>query len=71
MEYIFVAFDPKDRRDVIANGNVVGSTDNEIMLPADFYRIELSGTGFAPPFWEGPISGTTPAEPLKIAFSHA
>jgi len=71
MEYLKVLFDPKDPRDVQANGNVIGQTDTELTLPADFYRITLSGDGYTPASWEGQIAGTLVTQPLQIRFSHA
>jgi hypothetical protein len=69
MEYIRVHFDPNDIRDVIANGNVVGRTETELVLPSNYYVISLSGDGYAPPNWSGPINGTLPAQPLHIRFT--
>jgi len=66
-----VSFDPQDPRDVLANGNVIGQTDTELTLPADFYRITLSGDGYVPPSWEGQIAGTLVTRPLEIRFSRA
>ena len=71
MEYLKVSFDPKEPRDVLTNGNVIGQTDTELTLPADFYRITLSGAGYAPAFWEGQVAGTLVTQPLEIRFSHA
>ena len=71
MEYLTVQFDATDPRDVIANGNPIGSTDKELMLQADYYQITLSGNGYQPPVWEGPISGTQPANPFVIVFTRA
>jgi hypothetical protein len=71
MEYLFVQFDPADRRNLVANGNVIGQTDTEVTLPADFYRIFLSGSYYSPPVWEGPIAGTQPTAPMRIVFTHA
>ena len=71
MEYLKVSFDPADVRDVLANGSVIGQTDTELMLPANFYRITLSGAGYTPAFWEGQVTGTLPTQPLPIKFSHA
>jgi hypothetical protein len=71
MEFVIVRFNPADRRNVIANGNIVGETDTELTLPADFYRITLSGEHYAPSFWEGIIAGTLPTHPKPIVFTHA
>jgi hypothetical protein len=69
MEYIRVSFDPNDVRDVIANGNVVGQTETELILPSNYYVISLSGFGYSPSFWYGVVSGTLPGHPLPIQFS--
>jgi hypothetical protein len=70
MEYIKVNFDPKDPRDVIANGNAVGRTDDvTIMLPLDFYQISLSGGGYTPASWSGNVANTTPGTPVPITFT--
>ena len=71
MEYIIVRFDPHDPRDVLANGDVIGRTGIELMLPSDFYLITLSGDGYTPEQWEGPVSGTQPTTPLRIVFTRA
>lgn len=69
MEYIAVSFDG-DTRDVIANGNPVGSTDDPvIMLPLAFYTITLSGDGYTPTSWNGDVAGTTVETPIQIAFA--
>ncbi len=70
MEYIIVHFDPANPRDVLANGNPIGSTGAELTLPADYYVITLSGTGYQPPEWSRPISGTQPKQPLPIVCTH-
>jgi hypothetical protein len=69
MEYIRVSFDPNDVRDVIANGNVVGQTETELILPSNYYVISLSGFGYSPSFWYGVVSGTLAGHPLPIQFS--
>jgi hypothetical protein len=71
MEYLKVQFDPAQPRDVLANGNVIGQSDTELIVPADFYQITLSGDGYAPPFWNGQIAGTLVTNPLVIRFSRA
>ena len=71
MEYIRVTFDPNDIHDVIANGNVIGQTETELALPANYYVISLSGSGYAPSFWYGVVSGTLPGNPLLIQFAKA
>jgi hypothetical protein len=71
VEYIIVRFNPAAPRQVLANGDPVGQTDSELTIPPDFYRITLAGQGYEPPFWEGPVTGTGPAHPLQIVFSHA
>jgi hypothetical protein len=68
MEYIRVRFDPRDVRDVVANGNVVGRSESELILPANYYVISLSGAGYSPPYWHGLVSGTGPQAPLEIRF---
>ena len=59
MEYIRVTFDPNDIRDVIASGNVIGETETELAVQPNYYVISLSGSGYAPPYWYGVVSGTT------------
>jgi hypothetical protein len=71
MEYIRVGFDPGDIRDVIASGNAIGPTETELTLQPNYYVISLSGSGYAPPYWYGLVSGTTPGNPLEIRFSRA
>ena len=71
MEYLKVVFDPQEQRDVLANGNVIGQTDTVITLPADFYRLTLSGAGYTPAFWEGQVASTSIATPLQVRFTHA
>jgi hypothetical protein len=71
MEYIRVAFDPNDIREVIASGNVVGPTEAELAVQPNYYVISLSGTGYAPPYWYGVVSGTTVGNPLNIRFNKA
>ncbi|MGH7046858.1 MAG: hypothetical protein ACREE2_10795 [Stellaceae bacterium] len=68
MEYVRVSFVPGDIRDVIANGNVVGSTETELALPANYYVISLSGAGYSPSHRYVLVTGTSPAEPLPIRF---
>lgn len=69
MEYIRVHFDLHDIRDVLADGDVVGQTETDLMLPPDFYVITLSGEGYSPASWSGVVSGTTVANPLRIWFT--
>ncbi len=69
LEYIRVSFDPGDIRDVIASGNVVGPTETELAVQPNYYVISLSGSGYAPSYWYGVVSGTTPGRPLGIQFS--
>ena len=69
MEYIRVHFDPADIRWVVANGNIIGATETELVIQSNFYVITLSGGGFAPPSWSGPVAGTTPGDPLRIRFT--
>jgi hypothetical protein len=68
METIRVEFDPNDTRDVIASGDTIGQTEANLLVPADFYVIRLSGSGYRPSEWRGQVAGTTPAEPLVITF---
>jgi hypothetical protein len=69
VEYVFVRFDPNDQRQVLADGNPVGLTGVGLTLESDFYVITLSGDHYSPPQWTGPISGTSPHNPLNIAFT--
>jgi hypothetical protein len=69
MEFILVHFDPNDIRDVIANASTIGETEKTLMLDSGFYEITLSGTGFTPDKWEGPIDATAPTDPLSIVFT--
>ena len=71
MEYIRVTFDPNDIRDVIASGNVIGQTETELAVQPNYYVISLSGSGYAPPYWYGVVSGTTVGHPLTISFAPA
>ena len=69
MEYIRVHLDRHDIRDVVANGEVIGQTETELILPSNFYMITLSGDGYSPPSWSGVVSGTTSDDPLRIRFT--
>lgn len=69
MEYLIVTFDENDRRDVIANGDIIGQSDTTLMLAADYYEISLSGANFAPLLWRGLVSGTVATKPQRIAFT--
>jgi hypothetical protein len=69
MEFIRVTFDPADIRDVIANGDVIGPTETLLIVQPDFCVISLSGSGYAPSEWAGPISGTLQDHPLSICFT--
>jgi RecB family endonuclease NucS len=69
MEFIRVTFDPADIRDVIANGDVIGPTETLLIVQPDFYVISLSGSGYAPSQWRGPVSGSLPDQPLTIRFT--
>jgi hypothetical protein len=69
MEYIKVTFDPRDIRDVLANGNRIGATEKVLMVPTNFYTITLSGEGYTPPSWKGLVDGTLPTAPLVIVFA--
>lgn len=71
MEYIRVTFDPHDIREVIASGNAIGPTETELTIQPNYYVISLSGSGYAPPYWYGVVSGTAPRNPLIIRFSKA
>jgi hypothetical protein len=71
MEYIRVGFDPADRRDVVASGNVIGPTETKLAVEPNYYVISLSGSGYWPPYWYGLVSGTTVDNPLEIGFSRA
>jgi hypothetical protein len=37
----------------------------------NYYIISLSGSGYAPPYWYGIVSGTTVGHPLTISFTPA
>lgn len=71
MEYIRVTFDPIDVREVIASGNPIGRTETELAVQPNYYVISLSGSGYAPPYWYGVVSGTALGDPLVIPFSKA
>jgi len=71
MEFIKVTFDPKDIRDVLANGSTIGQTETVLTLPTNFYTVTLSGAGYSPPSWKGLVDGTLPDQPLVIAFQKA
>jgi hypothetical protein len=71
MEYIRVHFDPTDIRWVLANGNIVGATETELAIQSNFYVITLSGEGYAPANWSGPVAGTTSGNPLHIRFTRS
>ena len=68
MEYICVKFDPNDIRDVIASGNVIGPSESELAVQANYYVISLSDGGYAPSHWYGVVNGTMPGNPLVIRF---
>lgn len=69
MEYLRVTFDPTDIRDVIANGNIIGKTEDLLMLPTNFYHLRLSGVGYKPPEQKANVNGTTPEHPIVIVFT--
>jgi hypothetical protein len=69
MEYLIVTFELNDRRDVIANGDVIGQSDTTLMLAADYYEISLSGGNFTPALWTGLVSGTLATRPQRIVFT--
>jgi hypothetical protein len=69
MEWLKVTFDPKDIRRVLADGDDIGPTEAVLMLPAGDYEITLSGHGYTPPQWSGPINGTTAENPQVIVFA--
>ena len=71
MEYIRVAFDPADIRDVIVSGDALGPTESELLVQPNYYVISLSGSGYAPPYWHGLVIGTTRENPLEIRFARA
>jgi hypothetical protein len=71
MEYIRVTFDPNDIRGVFASGNIVGQTETELAVQPNYYVVSLSGSGYAPPYWYGVVSGTTLGNPLVISFGKA
>ena len=71
MEYIRVTFDRTDIREVIASGNPIGPTEAELAVQPNYYVISLTGSGYAPPYWYGVVSGTAPRNPLIIRFSKA
>jgi hypothetical protein len=54
---------------VIASGNVIGQTETELAVQPNYYVISLSGSGYAPPYWYGVVSGTTVVHPLTIPFT--
>lgn len=68
MEYIYVSFDPASIRDVNANGAVIGQTESTLQVPAGYYTITLSGGGYTPPQWAGPVANTLPGSPMIITF---
>ena len=71
MEYTRVTFDPGDIREVIASGNAIGPTETELAVQPNYYVISLSGSGYAPPYWYGVVSGTAARDPLIIPFRRA
>jgi hypothetical protein len=68
VEFLFVQFNPNDRRDVLSSDNPIGRTDTELMLEAGIYHISLAGGHYHPPFWEGPIAGTEENKPMRLVF---
>ncbi len=68
MESIRVEFDPNDIRDVIANGNIIGATETDLLVTANFYVIRISGDKYSPREWKGQVANTTPEHPLVITF---
>ncbi|HUC10878.1 MAG TPA: hypothetical protein VL985_10705 [Stellaceae bacterium] len=71
MEYIRVTFDPGDIRDVLASGDIIGKTETELILQANYYVVALTGAGYTPLYWHGLVSGTSVDNPLIIPFSKA
>jgi hypothetical protein len=69
MEFIRVRFDLNDVRDVIANGNVIGQTEAELIVETDYYVISLSGSGYTPSHRYVLVTGTVPGNPLIVQFT--
>jgi hypothetical protein len=69
METIHIKFNARDKRQIIANGMVVGDTDMDILIPANYYQITLSGNRSQPLQWQGQVAQTTQQNPLIIVFT--
>jgi hypothetical protein len=67
VEYLLVTY--KDHRDVLADGDPVGVTNNTIMLQPNEYIITLSGDGYDPRSHAVVVAGTSIAQPKKVVFS--
>jgi len=66
IEYLLVTY--PDQREVLANGERVGSTNHTLLLPSDEYIITLEGEGYQPPSQDVVLTGTSEGKPMVIAF---
>lgn len=68
-EEYFIVHYPNPPRDVIAGGNPVGSTNELLHVPTDYYTLTLDGeVDYASDPMPVLITGTTPITPMTIVF---
>lgn len=70
MEHFIVKFDSTDIRDVLLDGNRIGSTETVLLADTNDYTVTLGGRpNYIPASKDVVISGTTPETPLVIVFT--
>ncbi len=56
---------------VLADGGNVGWTNHMLLLAPDFYRISLASPGYAPPYYDITLGGTSAVKPCVLTFTTA
>jgi len=67
IEYLLVKF--PDERDVLADGDPVGTTNHTIIIQGNEYIITLSGDGYAPINQDVVVAGTSIEQPKIVTFT--
>lgn len=67
IEYLLVKF--PDERDVLADGDPVGTTNHTIIIQGNEYLITLSGDGYAPLNQPVVVAGTSIDQPQVVTFT--
>jgi PEGA domain len=68
MEFLLIAFDSHDPRDVLVEDIPIGRTGRTLMVEPGTYTVTLSGNGYLPLSWRGPVFGTSVNRPKRIQF---